>query len=70
MASKRTGSQDADGNAAGATVEKVSSILPIYEDTKLYLDRDIKMKWQEVNETFADTFGEHLEDHQVYMNIH
>jgi len=44
--------------------------MPIYKDTKLYLDKDIKMKWQEVNETFASTFGEGLEDSQVYVNIH
>jgi hypothetical protein len=70
MASKRTGSQDTDGIAAGAAVEQVSSSLPIYEDTKLYLDKDIKLKWQEVNETFTGTFGEDLEDRQVYVNIH
>ena len=70
MASKRTGSQDTDGNATIAAVEQMSSSLPIYEDTKLYLDKDMKLKWQEVNETFAVTFGEHLEDCQVYVNIH
>ena len=70
MASKREGSQDTDGVAAGTTVEHVSSRMPIYEDAKLYLDKDIKLKWQEVNETFAGTFGEHLEDRQVYVNIH
>ena len=48
----------------------MSSNLLIYEDKKLYLDKDIKMKWQEVNETFTCTFGEDLEDHQVYVNIH
>ena len=48
----------------------MSSSLPIYEDTKLYLDKDMKLKWQEANETFAGTFGEHLKDHQVYVNIH
>ena len=56
MASKRVGSQDTNGNATGATVEQVSSSLPIYEDTKLYLDRDIKLNSQEVNETFAGIF--------------
>ena len=56
--------------ATRAAVEQVSSGLPIYEDTKLYLDKDIKLKWQEVNETFAGTFGEHLEDQKVYVNIH
>lgn len=62
MASKRIGSQDTNGIAAGAVAEQVSSGFPIYEDTKLYLDKDIKLKWQEVNETFIGTFGEDLED--------
>lgn len=70
MTSKRRGSQDTDGNAAGAIVEKVSSTLPIYEDTKLYLDNVIKLKWQEVNERFSGTFWEYLEEFQLYMNIH
>lgn len=62
MASKRKRSQDTNGNAVGATVERVSSSLSIYEDKKLYLNKDIKLKRQEVNETFAGTFGEDLED--------
>ena len=70
MASKREGSQDTDGVAIGTTVEQVSSSMPICEDTKLYLDKDAKLKWQEINEAFTSTFGEGLEDHQVYMNIH
>lgn len=69
MASKRTWSKDTDGVIVGAIVEQVSSTLPIYEDTKLYLDKDIKQKWQEVNETCAGTFGEDVEDRQVYVNI-
>ena len=36
--------------------------LPIYKDTKLYLDKDIKLKWQEVNETYAGTFEEYPKD--------
>ena len=43
--------------------------LPIYGDTKLILDKDIKLKWQEVNDIFTSTFGEDLEDCQVYVNI-
>jgi len=70
MSSKRIGSHDTNGMVAGTVVEQVSSGLSIYEDTKLYLDKDIKLKWKEVNETFRGTFGEDLEDHQVYMNIH
>lgn len=70
MASKREGSKDTNKSAIGAAAERVSSSLLIYEDTKLILDKDIKLKWQEVNDAFTGTFGEDLEDHQVYMNIH
>lgn len=47
--SKRKGSHDIDGVPIGGTVEQVSSSLPIYEDTKLYLGKDIKLKRKEVN---------------------
>ena len=63
MDSKRTRSQDTDGVAVGTIVEQVSYSMPIYEDTKLYLDKDIKLKLQEVNETFVGTFGEDREEH-------
>lgn len=63
MAPKGTGWQDIDGNATGVVIEQVSSSLSIYEDTKLYLDKDIKLKLREVSETFVGTFWEHLEDH-------
>ena len=42
----------------------------IYEDTKLVADRDIKMKWFDINNTFSGTFEEDLEDRRVYVNIH
>lgn len=58
MASKWAGSKDTNGSATGAAVERVSTSLPIYEDTKLIVDKDIKMKWKEVNDAFAGTFGE------------
>lgn len=44
MASKRARSKDTDRSATGAAVEQVSACLPIYEDTKLFLDKDIKLK--------------------------
>jgi len=46
MASKRAGSKDTVGSATGATVERMSTSLPIYEDTKLIVDKEIKLKWQ------------------------
>ena len=70
MASKRIRSQDTDGMATVAVSEQVSSGVSIYEDTKLSLDKDIKLKWQEVNQTFTGTFGEYFEYPQVYVKIH
>jgi len=49
MASKRAGSKDTFGSETGDAVEQVSMGVPIYEDTKLVIDRDIKMKWQDIN---------------------
>lgn len=44
--------------------------LPIYEDTKLFIDKEIKIKWQDINDIFPGTFEENLEDHRVYVIIH
>lgn len=70
MASKRAGSKDIDKSATREKVERVSTSLPIYEDTKMILDKDIKLKWKEVNDAFAVIFREDLKDHQVYVNVH
>jgi len=70
MASKRSGSKDIDGSTTGAAIERVPTSLSIYEDTKLIVDKEIKLKWKEVNDAFVGTFGEDLKDHKVYMNIH
>lgn len=48
----------------------MSSSLLIYKDTKCFLDKDIKLKWQEVNEAFIGTFEEDIKYFQVYVNIH
>lgn len=48
----------------------MSTSLAIYEETKIIVDKDIKLKWKEVNDEFVGTFGEYLEDRWVYVNIH
>lgn len=45
MASKRVGSKDTIGSAIGDVVEQVSMSLPIYNDTKLLIDKNIMLKW-------------------------
>lgn len=62
MGFERAGSKDTDESITREIVERVSTSFPIYEYTKL--------KWKEVNDAFASTFGEDLEDFQVYVNIH
>lgn len=62
MASKRAGSKDTKGSAPGVTIERMFTSLLNYEDAKLIVDKDIKLKWQEVNYAFAVTFWEDLED--------
>lgn len=44
IASKGAGSNETVGSATKDAVEQVSMSLPIYEDTKLFIDKDIKMK--------------------------
>ncbi len=34
-------------NTTGDAVNKVSTNLPIYEDIKLFMDKDVNMKWQQ-----------------------
>lgn len=62
MVSKRVVSKNTDRSATIVVVEWVSTSLPIYEDTNLVLDKDIKLKWQEVNDAFSSIFGEDLKD--------
>ena len=52
MASKRAASKDTVGSETRDAVEQVSMGLPVYEDTKLVIDRNIKMKWKDINDTF------------------
>lgn len=44
--------------------------LLVYTDTHLFIEKDIKISWQDINTIFADGFEENLEDRQVYVNIH
>lgn len=45
MASKRAGPKDIVESEIRDVVEKVSMSLLIYEDTKLFINKEIKMKW-------------------------
>lgn len=58
IASKRARSNDTNDSTTVATIERVSTSLLIYEDTKMIVEKYIKMKWKEVNDAFSSTFGE------------
>lgn len=62
MASKRGGSKDTVENATRDVIEEVSMRLPIYEDTRFFINKDI-------NDTFSGTSDENLEDCKVYVSI-
>lgn len=70
MASKRAGSKDTIESIIGDVVEQVSMSLPIYEDTRLFIEKDIKITWKDINNTFGSNIEEKLEDRQVYVKIH
>ena len=44
ITSKGVGSKEIDESATRAAVERVYTSFPIYEDTKLIIDKDIKLK--------------------------
>ena len=44
--------------------------LPVYAGTQLFIEKDIKITWQEIKDIFVGSFKEYLEDRQVYVNIH
>lgn len=69
-ASKRVGSKDTIESTTGDVIEQVSVSLPIYEYTKLFIYKEIKITWQGINDIFSGTFEENLEDRRLYVNIH
>ena len=62
MASKRAGSKVTIKSVTRDVVKQVSMRLLIYEDMKMFIDKEIKMKWQEINEIFSCTFDDNMED--------
>lgn len=70
MASKRDGSKDIVERSTEDVVEQGSVSLPVYIDTHLFIEKDIKITWKDINTIFLAIFEENLEDRQVYVNIH
>lgn len=68
--SKCVGLKDTIERITGDVVEKVPMKPPIYADVQLFIEKDMKITWEEINDIFAGSFKEDLEDRQVYVNIH
>lgn len=61
MVSKRDGSKDIVERSTRYVADKVPIHLPIYVDTQLFVENDMKITWQEIKEIFAVGFKEDLE---------
>ena len=70
MVSKRVISKDIVESSIGDVVEQVSMDLVFYANTQLFIEKDMKITWQEIKDIFARIFKEYLEDRQVYVKIH
>lgn len=70
MASKRARSKDIVRSSTRDVVEQVSMSLLVYIETHMFIEKDIKITWQDINTIFTGNFEENLEDWQVYVNIH
>ncbi len=70
MASKRAGSKEIVESSTRDVVEQVTMSLPIYANTHIVIEKDIKITWQDINTVFGRNFEENLEDLHAYVNIH
>jgi len=49
MASKRDGSKGTVESSTGDVVEQGPMTLAVYTDTHLFIEKDIKITWQDIN---------------------
>lgn len=70
MASKRVGLKDTIESTTKYVVKQTSKSLSIYEDTELFIEKEVKMKWKDINDILLGTSEENLEDRRVNINIH
>lgn len=70
ISSKKYASKDIVKRSTGDVVEQVSMNLPIYAETQPFIEKVMKITWQEIKDIFGGNFKEYLEDNQVYVNIH
>lgn len=60
MASKRAGSKYTVESSNRDMVEQGSMSFPVYTDTHMFIDKDIKITWKDINNTFSSNFEENL----------
>jgi len=62
MASKRARPKDTVERSIRDVVEHVSMNLPVYVDTQLFIEKDMKLTCQGIKDIFSCSFKEDLED--------
>ena len=62
MASKRVASKDIIEIITGDVVEQVSMNLLVYADTQFFIEKDMKITWQEIKDIFTGSFKDVLEE--------
>lgn len=70
MVSKRARSKDTMESSIGDVFEQVPMKFPVYADMQLFVEKDMKITWQEIKVIFLGSFKEDLEDRLAYVNIH
>lgn len=68
MASKRARSKDTVESITRDVVEQGSMSLPMYTDTHMFIEKDIKIAWKDINTIFLGSSEENLKDQQVHAN--
>lgn len=70
IAFKRAASKDTIESSTGEADEQVSVNFPVYADSQLFIDKDMKLTWQGIKDIFAGEFKEDLEDQHIYISVH
>lgn len=67
---KRFVSKDTIESNIGEAVESTPMNFPIFSDIQLFIEKELDITWQKVNEVFLEkSFKADLEDWQVYINV-
>lgn len=62
MVCKRSRLKDNVKRTTRDVVEQVPMDSPIYVDTQCFIEKDMKITWQEIKDIFVASFKEDLED--------